>query len=293
MRELDILAIGHIDKGRVIVGGQSQSIAGGAVHFGGMVLLALGLRVGVVTRLAKEDLWLLSALNEAGAVIFPIFASETTAIENVLPDINSDQRRCFRRGFAGAFRPEDLPSVQAELYYVGTIITDEIDLSFLRAVAERGPVALDAQGCLRKLLGDELVTAEWPWAEQALPLVQYLKVDDREAYALTKEENHHRAAEQLAAWGPKEVVLTHQGGVLVFAAGECYEAPFQPRSLMGRTGRGDTCFAAYLGRRLWGDTPEEAVRFAAALTTIKLERPGPFRGSVEEVLYRLRVHGCG
>ncbi|MGC8962991.1 MAG: PfkB family carbohydrate kinase [Candidatus Bipolaricaulaceae bacterium] len=283
---IDVLAIGHIDKGRVVVGGKAQNIAGGAVHFGGMVLLALGLRVGVVTRLAKEDLDLLSELRDAGALLYPVFVPETTAIENVIPDPNSDQRRCFRRGFAGTFRPEDLPPVEARLYYLGTIITDEINLPFLRFVAQRGPVALDAQGCLRKLIGDELVTDGWDWVDEALPLVQFLKVDDKEARALTGEEGIHRAAEILGRKGPKEVVLTHRNGVLVWAQGEIFEAPFKPKSLAGRTGRGDTCFSAYLGRRLLGDSPKEATRFAAALTTLKLERPGPFRSPLDEV-YRL------
>jgi len=91
------------------------------------------------------------------------------------------------------------------------------------------------------------------------------------------------AIRELAALGPREVVLTHQGGVAVLSEGEIHEAPFRPRSLAGRTGRGDSCFSAYLGRRLLGDEPRQATRFAAALTTLKLERPGPFRGSLEEV----------
>lgn len=166
---------------------------------------------------------------------------------------------------------------------MGTIITDEVDPAFLEVVAARGPLALDAQGCLRQRIGNELVTAGWPWADQALPLVHYLKVDDREALALTGEEDHRRATEKLAANGPKEIVLTRQEGVLVLAEERFYEALFRPRSLAGRTGRGDTCFSAYLGWRLLGDTPEEAARFAAALTTLKLEQPGPFRGSLDEV----------
>ncbi|MEM2045565.1 MAG: PfkB family carbohydrate kinase [Candidatus Caldarchaeum sp.] len=287
MYDLDVLVIGHIDKGRVIIGGKAQSIAGGAVYFGGMVLCALGLRVGVVTRVAKDDLDLLRELENAGARIFPVFSRETTAIENVLPDPNSDQRRCFRRGFAGTFQPEDLPPVQAKLYYVGTIITDEINILFLRVLAERGPIALDAQGCLRKLVGDELVTDGWEWADEALPLVQFLKVDDKEARALTGESSLHKAAEILSHRGPREVVLTHRDGVLVWSEGKFFEAPFKPSSLAGRTGRGDTCFSAYLGRRLLGDSPDQATRFAAALTTIKLEHPGPFRSPLAEVYRRM------
>ncbi len=126
----------------------------------------------------------------------------------------------------------------------------------------------------------------WDWADEALPLVQFLKVDDKEARALTGEEDMYKAAEILGHKGPKEVVLTHRNGVLVWAKGEILEAPFKPKSLAGRTGRGDTCFSAYLGRRLLGDSPKDATRFAAALTTIKLERPGPFRSPLDEV-YRL------
>jgi len=281
----DALLIGHIDKSHVVIKGQAQTIVGGAVQFGGMVLLAMGLKVGIITRLAQDDLWLLKDLKMAGAYIFPIFTHETTAIENVIPDPNSDQRRCFRRGFAGTFRPEDLPQIRARVYYLGTIITNEINLAFLQAVAERGPVALDAQGCLRKLVGDELVTDGWDWADEALPLVQFLKVDDKEAQALTGEDGY-KALEILGRKGPQEVMLTHRDGVSVWAKGEIFEAPFKPKSLAGRTGRGDTCFSAYLGRRLLGDSPKEATRFAAALTTLKLERPGPFRSSLNEV-YRL------
>ncbi len=54
------------------------------------------------------------------------------------------------------------------------------------------------------------------------------------------------------------------------------------RSLAGRTGRGDTCFATYVGRRL-SASPEEATRLAAAVTTLKQERPGPWRGTLAQV----------
>lgn len=283
MTSCEVMAIGHLDKGRIVVGGTASETLGGAVYYGGMVFLALGLRLAVVTRVAKGDQGLLDELRTAGATIFPIFSQETTGIENVLPDPASDKRRCYELGFAGTFHPEDLPSLKARLYYVGTIITDEIDLSFLRAVAARGPVALDAQGLLRKRFGKELITDGWDWALQGLPLVHYFKVDDREATALTGQRDPRRAMRALAAQGPQEVVLTRSEGVLVLANGCFYDAPFRPRSLSGRTGRGDTCFASYLAQRLLGNPPEQATRFAAALTTLKLELPGPFSGCVSEV----------
>lgn len=282
--KLDVLCIGHLDKGRIVRGDETRGFIGGAVYFGAIVLARLGLKVGVVTRLAREDSWMLADFHREGIEVFPIYTPESTGIENILPDPSSDRRRCYALGFAGTFRPVDLPDgVEARLYYVGTVTANEVDLPFLEEVARRGPMALDPQGCLRRRVGRELVTGEWPEAEEAVALVTYLKADDREAAALTGEGDLRRAAEALAGMGPKEVVLTHQGGVLVLAEGEFHEASFRPRSLEGRTGRGDTCFSSYLGRRLLGDPPGEATRFAAALTTLKLERPGPFRGSLEEV----------
>ena len=71
-------------------------------------------------------------------------------------------------------------------------------------------------------------------------------------------------------------------GVTVCADGQIYQAPFIPRSLDGRTGRGDTCFATCAGKRL--SVPvEEACRFAAAVTTLKQEQPGPWRGTLTDV----------
>ena len=62
-----------------------------------------------------------------------------------------------------------------------------------------------------------------------------------------------------------------------------YHAPLKARNLSGRTGRGDTTFAGYLTERLDHEIPE-TLEFAAALVSLKMETPGPFRGTREDVL---------
>jgi hypothetical protein len=78
------------------------------------------------------------------------------------------------------------------------------------------------------------------------------------------------------------VVLTQSSGVTVLAEGQTHQAPFTSRTLSGRTGRGDTCFATYLGMRLTSP-PAKAARVAAAVTSLKQEKPGPWRGSLADV----------
>lgn len=288
--QFDVVCIGHLSEDRNIAGERSEVSTGGAIYYGGMVLLFLGLRVAVVTRLAQQDFFLLDGLKAAGADLFPVATAETSRIKNIYPDPTSDRRTCHPLGFAGPFCPEDIPEVEARLYYVGPIMPGEVDLPFLHEVAARGPLALDAQGILRKQVGNEMIIGDCPEAAEGLAIVRYLKVDDREAEVLTGERNYRRAAALLAEMGPQEVVLTHKSGVLTRVGGNTFEAPFRPQSLAGRTGRGDTCFSAYLGRRLQDDPPETATRFAAALTTLKLGRPGPFRGTVDEVYRLLETH---
>jgi sugar/nucleoside kinase (ribokinase family) len=118
--------------------------------------------------------------------------------------------------------------------------------------------------------------------------VTYLKADRAEAELLTGLADMAAAARCLADYGPREVVVTESSGVTVFADGSIYQAPFTSRSLAGRTGRGDTCFATYLGRRLSASS-EEATRLAAAVTTLKQEQPGPWRGSLAAIAEKTNI----
>jgi sugar/nucleoside kinase (ribokinase family) len=87
-------------------------------------------------------------------------------------------------------------------------------------------------------------------------------------------------------WGCPEVVVSRADGALARVEGQTYWEPFSNRSTVGRTGRGDTLFAAYAAHRLTHG-PREALRFAAALVSLKMERPGPFAGTVADVMARL------
>ncbi len=69
--------------------------------------------------------------------------------------------------------------------------------------------------------------------------------------------------------------------------GKTFYEKFSNRSAVGRTGRGDTTFAAYLAWRL-DHNVAESLRFAAALVSIKMETPGPFNGTLAEVLARMQ-----
>jgi sugar/nucleoside kinase (ribokinase family) len=279
--DFDIMMIGHFAKDRLVVDGHGEIASGGGVYYGSVALRRIGVRVAVVTRLHPDDFPRLDELKQEGVQVFATPAPATSGIENLYDSTDMERRICKPLGFAGPFRPEDIPELSAHVYIVASIIAGEMDLPLLKSLARRGPVAIDIQGFVRVRENGELVSRQWPEMKEGLSHVNYLKVDRAEAELLTGLTDLAAAARCLAEYGPREIVLTQSSGVTVFADGEIYQAPFTPRSLAGRTGRGDTCFATYLGRRLTA-SPKEATRLAAAVTTLKQEQPGPWRGTLAD-----------
>ena len=242
----------------------------------------LGVRVAVATRLHPGDFPLLEDLKREGVEVFAAPAPATTGIENIYNSADMERRICRPLAFAGAFRIEDMPRITSRVCLIVPLVAGEVDLPFLEHMAAHGPVGMDVQGFVRVAEGNELVFRQWPDMRAGLPHITYLKVDKAEAELLTGETDLAKAAQKLAALGPREIVLTQSSGVTVYADGQIYQAPFTPRNLTGRTGRGDTCFGTYVAKRL-SASPEEACRWAGAVTTLKQERPGPWRGSPADV----------
>ena len=64
-----------------------------------------------------------------------------------------------------------------------------------------------------------------------------------------------------------------------------------PKEVVDATGCGDTYVLGYLYMRNKGFSCEEAGCFAAAMSTIKLEKSGPFSGSEEDIWEILHTSG--
>jgi sugar/nucleoside kinase (ribokinase family) len=124
--------------------------------------------------------------------------------------------------------------------------------------------------------------------QSVLASIDVVKSDAVEAEFLTGEADIFKAAKYYADLGPREIVLTHKDGLLIYADGDFHELGFYPARLDGRSGRGDTCIGTYVAKRLLLP-PREAGIWAAAVTSLKMERLGPFNRSIEEVEAFIKV----
>ena len=286
----DLAFVGHYTKDTIVYPHATRTVDGGAFNYGAHVAAGMGLRVAVVTRLAREDWHVVDELERMGVTVCARATPVSTLLRLTYPTANLDERTIELTSSAGAFTVGEVADLQARAVAIGASVRGEVPPDVVEALARHGTMlALDVQGFVRVVRDGRLTFEAWPDMASVLRHVVVLKTDAAEAQLVTGESDHHIAATRLVALGPREILLTHAGGVLVHHGGTFDEAPFVPDKVRGRSGRGDTCTAAYLARRLTAP-PAEAVRWAAAVTSLKLEAEGPFRrerADVEELYRRL------
>ncbi|MFB3904624.1 MAG: PfkB family carbohydrate kinase [Acidobacteriota bacterium] len=280
----DLVFVGSYTKDTVVSSGRSRVVDGGGFNYGAHAAVLMGLKTAAVTRLAAEDVHVVKALVDLGVDVFPTYTPHSTHLTLYYPTSNVDERVISVMQTAGSFTPGEVRDLDATAFIINTSLRGEagedvvLDLKSKKAL-----LAADAQGFIRAMAPDgTLAYAPWPQKKQVLAHFDILKTDAVEAEALTGLRDIREAAAALAGWGPKEIVLTHRDGLLVLAAGAFHEAPWCPKELVGRSGRGDTCLASYVGKRL-SASPAEATVWAAALTSLKMEAEGPIKRSLAEV----------
>ncbi|MFH1132105.1 MAG: PfkB family carbohydrate kinase [Pseudomonadota bacterium] len=287
LQKIDLMLVGHMSKDEIVIRGQEHETPGGAAYYGAFAARANGSSCLVVTKVAPEDSGILGEFAEKGIEVCWTPDKRTCGIRNIYNTEDQDRRTCILLHAGEPFQLEDIPDVNAKILHIGPLLAGQFPEELIEPLAVRFPLGLDLQGFVRKDAGKELVFQPWFEADRFLQYVTYLKADAAEAEAMTGEKDLDRAAFALARLGPKEVVLSHATGVRVVVDGKKCEAPIDPTNIVARTGRGDSCMSAYLSARIQGESPEWATRYAAALTSMKIERNGPFDGTYEEVLERM------
>ena len=284
----DLLIIGHITSDTLEYKGEVTRFTGGAAYFSSFAAKRSEANIRVVTKLAKKDFGVLDDLRKEGIDVIALPSLETTSIENIFETDDFDRRKARLLSQADPFYPEDIPEDEAKIYYLAGLFSGEIPDGLIEHLSRKGKVALDLQAMLRVRGEAHFAFKDWAGKKRYLPMITFLKADSLESEVATGTSDRERAARMFHQWGAKEVMITNASGVILDQGEKVFRAPFNPSNLSGRTGRGDTCFASYICWRL-NHGIEESLRYAAALTSIKMEKPGPFLETMEDVLVRMKT----
>lgn len=283
MKIYDVLYIGNYTKGTIISPAGTRYVDGGAVNYAAHAAAKLGLHVAVVTRLAKEDDHVVDKFIQAGIDCYPTYTPQSTLMKLEYPTTDPDIRSLSVAATAGSITARDLEDLNARAAVIGSSLRGEVGMDVIQKLRDqKALVAVDMQGFVRVLRGVELKYEPWDEMQSVLVSVDVVKSDAVEAEFLTGETDIFKAAKYYADMGPREIVLTHKDGLLIYADGDFHELEFYPARLDGRSGRGDTCLGTYVAKRL-SLPPREAGIWAAAVTSLKMEHLGPFNGSIDDV----------
>lgn len=283
MKNYDVLYIGNYTKDTIISPAGTKYVDGGAINYAAHAAAQLGGNVAVVTRLAKEDVRVVDKFQQSGIDCFVTYTPQSTLMKLEYPTTNPDIRHLSVAAVAGSITVADVENINTRAAVIGSSLRGEVETDVVHALKNRNVfVAVDMQGFVRVLRGTELRYEPWDEMPAVLSQVDVVKSDAVEAEYLTGESDIFRAAKCYADLGPKEIVLTHKDGLLIYADGKFHEMNFYPARLDGRSGRGDTCVGTYVAMRLSMD-PREAGIWAAAVTSLKMENLGPFNRSIREV----------
>ena len=284
MKNYDTFIMGHISIDENIYQGETVKEIGGAVFYSSCASYAIGHKTGTLTKLSFQDKDCLEAFTIPEEDIFVLGSKNTTSIRNIYHSADRERRTCTALSVADPFTIDDIPdNIDSQIYHFAGLISGEFDSEMIKFIHNKGKVALDVQGFLRNVRKNkEMVFKDWEEKKEYLPYIDYLKTDAAEAEIMTGTKDRKKAAEMLFGWGAKEIMITHNKEVLIYNGEKYYTCPLKPRNLSGRTGRGDTCFSAYITERL-DKGIKEALLFATALVSLKMEKPGPFKGTRDDV----------
>jgi sugar/nucleoside kinase (ribokinase family) len=295
-KKYDITFVGHMCYDEIIpFGGQPHIAPGSAVLCGAMVAPRVGKKVAAVVKMAKKDELICQPMKDLGVDIYVVPSEETTYSRVFHYSANVDERKLTLVKSAGFISIDDVPKLDSTCVHLAGISDTEFDMPLMRGLKARGySLSADMQSFVRHVdpANREIEFSDVADKKEIASMMDKLKLDIVEAKILTGTDDLEKAAVMVESWGCPEVMITHSQGVLARVKGKTYYEKFSNSNVSGRTGRGDTTFSAYLSWRLDHD-PAESLKFAAALVSIKMETPGPFKGTLEDVLERIKEkHGA-
>lgn len=284
-KHYDVLVIGPVSLDHNIdyLGNERKEV-GGAVVASGFAAARSGNATALFTKLNPADADVEARFAGSGADLYWSPSKATCSIRNQYFTADKEKRACTSMGVCDPFRFEELPKIDTSIYHFAGLVYGDFDGELFAEASRHGKVAVDVQCLLRHVEPDKTMAFhDWTEKKQYLPYIDYLKTDAAEAEILTGLTDRAEAAKLLYSWGAKEVLITHNTEVLAYDGKQIYTCPIKARNLSGRTGRGDTTFAGYITERQRAGV-EEALLYCTALVSLKMETPGPFQGSRQDVL---------
>lgn len=287
----ELCCVGHITLDKVVTLKNTVHMPGGtSFYFSHAIRRFDDIDYALVTAVGASEMQVVEELKEAGIEVAVMPSRHSVYFENIYGD-NPDNRTQRVLAKADPFTVAYLEQIDARIYHLGSLLADDFSKEVVCYLAGKGLVSADSQGYLREVRDTDVFAVDWPEKQEVLRHVHFLKANEHEMEVLTGYSDVEKAGQTLYEWGVKEVLLTLGSmGSVIYDGATYHKIPaYEPREITDATGCGDTYMTGYLYQRAKGASIEEAGCFAAAMSTLKIENLGPFKGSKADVLHCMQT----
>ncbi|MDH6304459.1 sugar/nucleoside kinase (ribokinase family) [Parabacteroides sp. PF5-5] len=287
MKTRELCCIGHITLDKVVTPQKTVNMPGGtAYYFSQAIRYFDDIDFALITAIGASESGVVDDLRAASIDVSVMPSRHSVCFENIYGE-NQDNRTQRVSAKADPFTLDYLADVNASIIHLGSLLADDFSLDVLKHLSQNGLISIDVQGYLREVRDENVYAIDWADKAEALQYIHFLKANEHEMEVLTGYSDIKSAARQLYDWGVKEVLITLGSmGSVIYDGKTYYQIPaYQPKETVDATGCGDTYVTGYLYKRAKGADINEAGHFAAAMSTLKLERSGPFKGTKEDVIH--------
>lgn len=283
----DIVCVGHVTLDKIVTPEKEVYMPGGTTFYmahGISHLPSDKVSFKLVASLAESEMQAVEDIRKEGIEVDVIPSRKSVFFENIY-GANQNDRKQRVRAKADPFTVESVKGIEAKYICLGSLLADDFSLDVVKELSQHGSIVMDAQGYLREVRDEKVYACDWENKLEFMKYIDILKVNEHEVRTLTGIEDLKEGAKQLAEWGIKEVLLTlGSEGSIILVDGVFYDIPpYTPKAETDATGCGDTYTMGYVYQRVQGASPLEAGKFASAISSIKLEESGPFRGTLEDI----------
>lgn len=286
MKIHELCCVGHITLDKIVTPKNTVYMPGGtSYYFSHAIKHFDDIDYKLVTALGATEMKTVEELKNLGIDVSVMPSAYSVYFENIYGE-NQDNRTQRVLAKADPFSTDYLKDIEAKIFHLGSLLADDFPIEVVKYLAGKGLVSADSQGYLREVRGTDVFAVDWPEKKEVLRHVHFLKANEHEMEVLTGYSDVEKAGKELYAWGVKEILLTLGSmGSVVYDGTVFHKIPaYRPKEIVDATGCGDTYMTGYLYQRAKGIGIEEAGRFAAAMSTLKIEHLGPFDGGKEDVL---------
>lgn len=289
----DLCCVGHITLDKIVTPKKTVHMPGGtSFYFSHAIKHFDDIDYTLVTALAESEMETVHELRSEGIDVAVMPSKHSVYFENIYGE-NQDNRKQRVLAKADPFTIDYLENIEARIFHLGSLLADDFSLDVIKYLSQKGLISADSQGYLREVRDTKVYAVDWEEKTEALKYIHFLKANEHEMEVLTGYTDVPNAAKQLYAWGVKEVLITlgSMGSVIYDGKTFCKIPAYKPKDIVDATGCGDTYMTGYLYQRAKGESIEKAGCFAAAMSTLKIEGSGPFKGTKEDVVRCMETAG--